>query len=498
MWKALLIDSDYTHAMRLKKNVDWLSLGVSLFVEYNDACGLEKVQSIQPDILVLGKLMFSNAEELAKDLFMINSQAKLVLVESEISWRQEKCEELGGQRLSETEFNTQFVKNLCQELACLRETEVGVSLQDGSLAERKEKLAKLLSDVREKQQIYLARIILHPGSAWPRDTQVEQQLAEIFEDFFYGCFQETASGICLVLKEPDKVSVLYSVQVMGEMLESAVRYLRSAGSGTYPILVSEKTNRMFACSVYERMTELEQYLYFCPNRMVLTWSQFQQRPSVDYAQINRLIDEMILGMLDGNPTNALHEVDEIFQKWLKPSMDFAALQFVREHVRDAIELISTIRDRDIPTAALQEPDYPSIETEWQAAHRLIMHSCHEVQQVQKEYGKILQVLHYVQKHYGETLSMEGVAQYFQVSPAYFSRQFKRILGIGFTDYVNRVRILEAKAQFRAGEHNVERVANRVGYTDPKYFSRVFKRKVNLSPSSYIAQLQNETQTGEKK
>ncbi len=492
MWKALLIDADYTHGMQMKKSVDWSSLGVSLFVEYNDVCGLEKVESIQPHILVLGKLMYSNAEELTRELFLKNPQAKLVLVESETPWRHRKHEVLGGQRLSESEFNTQFVESLCRQLACLKENETGVRIQDGSMVERKEKLVEILSRVREKQQLYLARILLHSGSTWPDVSQVQHQLENSFQDFYCGCFQETASSICLVLKEPEKVSILYSIQVMGEMLELVVRYLRSAGMGTYPILVSEKTSRMFACSVYEQMTELEPYLYFCPNRMVLTWSQFQTRPSVDYTQINRLIDEMILGMLDGNPNNALHGVDEIFQKWLKPSMDFAALQFVREHIRKAIELIYTIRDRDIPTAALQEPDYPSVELEWQAVHHLILQSCHEVQQVQKEYGKILQVLRYVQKHYGEALSMEGVAQYFQVSPAYFSRQFKRILGIGFTEYVNRVRILEAKALFRAGDRNVEQVANRVGYTDPKYFSRVFKRKVNLSPSSYIAQLQNET------
>ena len=492
MWKALLIDADYTHGMRLKKDVDWSSLGVTLFVEYNDVCGLEKVKSIQPHILVLGKLMYSNAEELARDLFLQNPHAKLVLVESEPPGRQDRHGSQGGQRLSESEFNTQFVESLCRQLACLKENETGVRLQNSSMTERKEKLVEILSPVREKQQLYLARILLHSGSTWSDVSQVKHQLEDCFGDFYCGCFQETASSICLILKEPEKVSVLYSIQVMGEMLESAVRYLRSAGMGTYPILVSEKTSRMFACSVYEQMTELEPYLYFCPNRMVLTWSQFQQRPSVDYTQINGLIDEMILGMLDGNPTNALHGMDEIFQRWLKPSMDFAALQFVREHIRNSIELISTIRDRDIPTAALKEPDYPSIEIEWQAVHHLILQSCHEVQQVQKEYGKILQVLRYVQKHYGETLSMEGVAQFFQVSPAYFSRQFKRILGIGFTEYVNRVRILEAKALFRAGERNVEQVANRVGYTDPKYFSRVFKRKVNLSPSSYIVQLQNET------
>lgn len=123
-------------------------------------------------------------------------------------------------------------------------------------------------------------------------------------------------------------------------------------------------------------------------------------------------------------------------------------------------------------------------------HTKIMQNCHQVERVQGEYRKILQTLHYVLKHYGEPLSMENVALHFQMSPAYFSRQFKKILGIGFTDYVNRVRILEAKALFRAGEHNVEKVANRVGYADPKYFSRVFKRKMNVSPSSYLVQLQN--------
>lgn len=96
MWKALLIDSDYTHAIRLKKSVDWSSLGISFFVEYNDVCGLEKVCSIKPHILILGKLMFSNVDELAKNLYQQNAQAKLIFVGSNRKWKETEYNNLGA------------------------------------------------------------------------------------------------------------------------------------------------------------------------------------------------------------------------------------------------------------------------------------------------------------------------------------------------------------------------------------------------------------------
>ena len=343
--------------------------------------------------------------------------------------------------------------------------------------------------MREKQWIFLVRIIRHKGCTWPTKSELTDEFITIFDSFFLDCFWETTESLCLILKEPEKISILYSIQVMGEMIESIVRYLQGVGTMIYPILVSEKTNRIKACSAYEQVKEMERFLFFCPNHIVFTAAQFQQRRSVDYSEVNKLIDEIALGLLAGNPTNALFAVDTIYDMWLKPSMDFSALQYVHEHMRDAIELVSTIWDKDIPDV-MQEPRYDSIEEEREMVHTTIMQSCHEVEQVQGEYRKILEILHYVLKHYGEPLSMESVAQHFRMSSTYFSRQFKKVIGIGFTDYLNRVRILEAKALFRAGENNVEKVANRVGYADPKYFSRVFKRKMNISPSSYIVQLQD--------
>ena len=89
-----------------QKSVDWSSLGISFFVEYNDVCGLEKVCSIKPHILILGKLMFSNVDELAKNLYQQNAQAKLIFVGSNRKWK-------------ETEY-TIWVHSCCQKRNSIR------------------------------------------------------------------------------------------------------------------------------------------------------------------------------------------------------------------------------------------------------------------------------------------------------------------------------------------------------------------------------------------
>ena len=99
---------------------------------------------------------------------------------------------------------------------------------------------------------------------------------------------------------------------------------------------------------------------------------------MDYSEINKRIDEVALGMLDGNPTNALTAVDTIYDIWLKPSMDFSALRYVHERMRDSIELVSTIWDKEIPDV-MQEPRCDSIEEERQMIHTAIMQSCREVE-----------------------------------------------------------------------------------------------------------------------
>lgn len=90
-------------------------------------------------------------------------------------------------------------------------------------------------------------------------------------------------------------------------------------------------------------------------------------------------------------------------------------------------------------------------------------------------------IEFVEARFDEDISVKDVASSIFLSPNYFSHIFKKAKGECFTDYLNRVRIEEAKKILSQGTSKVYEVAEMVGYHDYKYFSSVFKKYVGVPP-----------------
>jgi transcriptional regulator GlxA family with amidase domain len=66
----------------------------------------------------------------------------------------------------------------------------------------------------------------------------------------------------------------------------------------------------------------------------------------------------------------------------------------------------------------------------------------------------------------------------------FGRRFQHATGHAPLDYVQRVRIEEAKQVLETEKATIENVARQVGYDDPVSFRRLFKRLVGETPAEY--------------
>ncbi|KAA8782410.1 response regulator [Paenibacillus amylolyticus] len=94
---------------------------------------------------------------------------------------------------------------------------------------------------------------------------------------------------------------------------------------------------------------------------------------------------------------------------------------------------------------------------------------------------------YIDIHYAKNLTLEWVSSLFYLNPSYLSYLFKEKHGENFTDYVNRLRIEQAKRALTLTEDKVYRIAKQLGYDNPKYFFRVFKKVTGLTPEEFRKQ-----------
>ncbi|MCD8301262.1 MAG: AraC family transcriptional regulator [Clostridiales bacterium] len=95
-----------------------------------------------------------------------------------------------------------------------------------------------------------------------------------------------------------------------------------------------------------------------------------------------------------------------------------------------------------------------------------------------------QIQIYVDEHLTEDLSVQSVAEYFEISSTYLSRLFKRVVGTSMRQYIIRRRIGEAQTLLLVSDLPVKKVAEQVGYDNLSHFVKMFTKNVGISPLRY--------------
>ncbi len=91
---------------------------------------------------------------------------------------------------------------------------------------------------------------------------------------------------------------------------------------------------------------------------------------------------------------------------------------------------------------------------------------------------------YICENYNKDISLDDVSREVNISPYYFSKLFKEETGENFIEYVTAIRIEEAKNLLNTSRMSMKEICAQVGYSDPNYFSRIFKKTVGVTPTEY--------------
>lgn len=122
----------------------------------------------------------------------------------------------------------------------------------------------------------------------------------------------------------------------------------------------------------------------------------------------------------------------------------------------------------------------------QAALGLLMESgTHTGKEALTDYAK--QGATYLRQNYSRSIGVEDLARQTGISRSHLYRAFQAEFQCSPSVYLTRYRIQRACQLLRHSQLSVSAVAASVGYEDPFYFSRAFKRELGVSPSDYRVQ-----------
>jgi AraC-like DNA-binding protein len=102
--------------------------------------------------------------------------------------------------------------------------------------------------------------------------------------------------------------------------------------------------------------------------------------------------------------------------------------------------------------------------------------------------KVDSVVDYVEAHYGEPLTLSGLAERSRLSPTHLSRAFRERFGVPLFEHINAIRIRKACLLLKRSDLPILEIAFSVGYNNVSFFNRYFRRIMQMTPSEYRKQI----------
>jgi len=205
----------------------------------------------------------------------------------------------------------------------------------------------------------------------------------------------------------------------------------------------------------------------------------------------------------GTETNPFSALEKIIE--LQPHVVFSDLKMP---VMNGHEFIKKIREEGLKTEVVMLSAYGTFEDaktfyNQNGFYYLLKPIQQEEVQIVLEklafklsgkYGKILnqermspsflELLTFINEHYNEKISLDGLGKRFGLSPGYICNLFSKHLNSTLTCYITDIRMKKAVEAMCAGYSSLKKVAIDCGYSDYYYFSKVFKDYYGVAPSQY--------------
>jgi two-component system response regulator YesN len=275
------------------------------------------------------------------------------------------------------------------------------------------------------------------------------------------------------------------VRVLRPLLEktqdTVYRYLRLEVTSGISALSGDWTRLR---ELYRTALHLTNYRFFYGKRSVLNCEQLEHhgdaadlRPLMkhivkmakraDRDSYSKAVEEMILASRNQSYTDALKAYADLAYTLLRMTSDSQTeYDFVSVH-RYAM--------------GLEDPR--ELKDWFDKIYNLVRESM-DLQQPKGTQQLVENVLNIIEQNFSDpTFSANAAAELLGITPQYFGRILKEHTGLTFPDYLNNLRLEQARALIHSGTSTeIKQICERVGYNNRTYFTTLFKNKFGVTPS----------------
>ena len=97
---------------------------------------------------------------------------------------------------------------------------------------------------------------------------------------------------------------------------------------------------------------------------------------------------------------------------------------------------------------------------------------------------VKQVQEFIEENFRQAMQVSNLAAMVNITPRTLNRRFQSCVAMRPIEYIQAVRIEQAKRLLELGDVTIKSLAEQVGYDDISSFTRLFKRATELTPKEY--------------
>lgn len=98
--------------------------------------------------------------------------------------------------------------------------------------------------------------------------------------------------------------------------------------------------------------------------------------------------------------------------------------------------------------------------------------------------RFLSTMEYINNNLSSPMTLDDIAKQADINTRYFCSSFKKVFGVSPWQYVITMRLNKASILLINSEKTIREIAYETGFQDEFYFSRCFKKNLGLSPQAY--------------
>lgn len=531
MLKVFLVEDETVIREGLRDNIEWEEFGYKFVGEAADGeMALPLIRKTKPDVLITDiKMPFMDGLSLSKIVSSELPDTKIIIISGYDDFEYARqAIELGVEQYLLKPITRM---NLKKVLADLREKiEQSNSAKDYQLQyskemheyeqfERRRFFEDLLSGKMQVKDIYEEAnklsleltaasynlLFFYIKEERKLDLEDAEELGIRQEEILYYflrhpqyiLFRQNTNTFGILVKGDREVVEQYTQKAISKIAEACVLIEKQI---QWYVAVGEPVERLsLLADSAQNVNHYLAYRFFLPQIHVLTkevvdqYSNAQDGKTIDAVDYKQLNPEIIKEFLYRGNENEVADFVESYLLGIAEALESRMFRdYIILNIRFSVE--GFLEETGIPRQDYQEkleqfhPDVNMTSKEVGSYFQGLLSMAMEFNKRKNEdQGKsvLSKVVEYIDQHYEqESLSLNEVAEYAEVSASYLSATFSQGMQVTFVEYVTQKRMEKAKKLLRTSTLSTGEVSAQVGFKDPHYFSFVFKKTQGMSPREY--------------